>query len=849
MGYVHKNNIRILTAFAVMVAVIIVLTAVFGCAPYAGVSALASETAEGNDTFSVVFPLNSYFQSNDPTLIAANDSYLLIYDKTERALFVRSNAVEGTTVYKLPDFDNVLNVFAVGNTAFINIENKNPDSAETPDAPDTPKYKYYTIDLRNAETVPVERTLEKPSKITYFNSDGKYLYAKSTAGNISIYDENLEIAFGVDDISVDRLAGNPVLAGKDGKIYVFYVDLGYPKYIVCDPAPDGNSTSPIEMQYNVTNAFIGDVIFAKVRVSETEFKIVGIDKNSVDLDNKAKILFSTDIQPDSFYAYGNKLFSIEGKRIVIYTLKDDLSGLEATNTISMAGSDLEHLDSPEDVVKIGGKLVVADRGNNRICFIDSTAKMRTLSFDSEKAENGNPVTPLRLASNGSNAFALLNNGTVVQCNEKGVVSRYEMDGVIDIAYLDKLYLLTDDGIYTVIANVIIKLADVSGAKRIACADEGSNIYVLKDDRIEIYAGSGIPYATSLLGNFSEAKDLSVDYAGNITVLLANGFKTYKNNITSLSLTKETVFTSTAIRATASSFCVSGTSLYFTADECFIGKSFVEAVSKENFAEQEFVPNLNSSYSFMRLKENVSSTVYYANGRIEELRSAPNDTMLVLNGEGPSSGKKYALLEGVFYVINVSDYDVVEEQVLSGDYIAIRDTVLYALPGVASGKIEVKQGTRFMLVSDCADFEGGKWLRVKYDNKIYFVEKNDSGEYVKVVPKEERLYGRAKATRVGGLVNIYTNSNAEAASIMQIVDGDKVEILEEVDGYYRVCYGEEGAEIVGYMLKDEVKIGGLTTVQIISIVLAIFVAAVGIGVFIAVEYSRKKANEKPKKENE
>ncbi|MCM1394135.1 MAG: hypothetical protein NC179_04495, partial [[Eubacterium] siraeum] len=137
--------------------------------------AYADSPAPSDDTFSVLFPTVSYIQSDDPTLIAANDSYLIIYDKTARTMFVRGGDRIGTYAFPL-DLKNVEYIKAVGNIAFIHADEEN-----------------YTVDLKDTSATPEKRELTSPSNANYFRSDGTYLYAKNGYDSVSIYDENLQI--------------------------------------------------------------------------------------------------------------------------------------------------------------------------------------------------------------------------------------------------------------------------------------------------------------------------------------------------------------------------------------------------------------------------------------------------------------------------------------------------------------------------------------------------------------------------------------------------------------------------------------------------------------------------------
>ena len=226
MNIVHKKRSLIYISAAVAILLAAILFSAFSYSPSVAFA------ADDGSTFSVMFPTAEYFQSVNPTLIAANDDYLLVYDKTVSSLFVQGSK---NTSYAL-DFQNVSDIFAVGDTAFVNADGG-----------------YYSIDLKDGSATPVQRELPTPENISFFSSDGTYLYAKSVAGYVSVYDETLQIAsLGIDNVlNEDLLAGFPVLAGSDGNMYVFSTVFGNPFLVVYNPST-GEQSKGIQMKCYVT---------------------------------------------------------------------------------------------------------------------------------------------------------------------------------------------------------------------------------------------------------------------------------------------------------------------------------------------------------------------------------------------------------------------------------------------------------------------------------------------------------------------------------------------------------------------------------------------------------------------
>lgn len=810
-----------------------------------GISDIACATDEDCSAFSVIFPKDDYFQSENTTLIAANDEYLLIYDDALSAVFVRDGA--GTKKYDIDseNIKNIKNVYAVGKTAFIQAEN----------ADDKSKSVFYTIDMTDPDAQAAIFTLETSApKDNYcnFSSDGKYFYARTGLGYLSVYDENTEIALGIENRQNYYFAGPAsVIAGYNGNLYVFTANEGNPLLVLYDYQTDA-CIDEINVNYSATKPFVGDIVFSQCSSYagdfSSEFKgeknIVGIDRES------GEVLFTSDVVPDSFCAYGDELYSIEGKSIVVYKLKDDLSGLAVSHTISMAGSDLKHLNTPCDTVILGdGTIVVADSGNNRLGYISIEQNLTEVKIVDSK--------PIRLTADLSVVYALCENGKIYSYTaaDKQLLATYDTNitegsdslvpsRALDIAFLDGLYILKEDGLYVLFGADIVTLSSLSGGKRIACGKDGEHIYVLKDDGIDLIDRQG-QIIMSLKAELGGAVDIAVDYAGQISVVYPNRIEHFVNRVTAFEKTAETalVSPSSSIRANATSAYLDGESLYFTANECLIGKLDINCATKENYSFTQYVPSGNEEYYFAKLKENTVSYTIPLDGRVDGVNPAPTDTVIILNAvNGLGEEFRYALLNGNMFSIIESDYDSVQTAELDGVYSAAADTTLYALPDIEARKLEVSEGTRFSRISDCADYDGSVWMRISYNGAAYFVKAadcvkvSDNVENPPADPENKAVFGKAKATRVGGLVSVYSQADTKSTAVAQIVDGTKVEVLDEVDGFYLVRIDDQ---TTGYMLKDEVKIVGLTTVQIIAIVLAVFVALAGICIFIIIEVTKKK----------
>lgn len=829
-----RAEIRASKRYLFIFIAVLVVSATFLIFADVGGTAFASDDldAQTADTFSVLFPHDSlnYVQSNDPTLIASNETYLIIYDKTASAMFVRGGDRRGTYAFPL-NIEGVEYIKAVGNTAFIHAHGEN-----------------YTVNLKDTASVPVKAELSSPENANYFRSDGKYLYAKNGSGAVTIYDETLvPVRFKVGDgesasyVTVDNhthvdstnnpvFAGNIVLAGNDHLLYFFTTYQSDPYFVVYDPVTRRELVYN-EMRDYISEAYVGDnIIVGQLAGGATDpnqkTRLVGIDKST------GTTLFPSDISPDSFCVYGNRLYTIEGKQIMTYRLEQsaggEYTGFRKISTISMAGNDPDHLDNPSDVISLGKNIAVADTNNKRVGIINSASIMTTVSLES---------APLRLTSDSFGIFALCENNKVVKIESNTVVQTLPAENATDITYLDKLYYICSDGLYTIIGGECLKLADTEGARRLTSAKDGTNLYILKDDGIYVYSSNGT-HVRTLCGDFSTALDIAVDYAGQIFALREDGFDVYANDNGIISKFSSTEFANATAHVSANSLAIDEHSVYFSTAECLIGKSETISFTKETYISVPYSPADMPSYHFARLKPDTPSYAIPSDGRSEGIFTAPAETVLVIEGAMQDSGFAYALLGGEFFIIREADYDTVNTNAASGDFSTKRNTYLYTLPGVASGRVSALTGTRFTPVSDCADYEDSKWIRVNYNDRIYFVLADDCGDYIELIPEENKLYGRAKAKRVGGLVSIYSDANEGSQTLAEIVDGTRIEVLDTLDAFYLIRY----ENTVGYMRKADVQIDGLTTVQIVAIAVSCIVAVAGIGIFIAIEVTKKKSEE-------
>lgn len=780
---VHTKDYLILS-LAMLIAVAGALSFAFegGSAAYAD-----------GDTYSRVFPTTNYFQASEPTRVVGNDDYLVVYDNAARALMIFASEPEGSSILSL-DYDVLDELYIIGSTLLVYADNA-----------------YHSLDLANPVAISTVNIPQIKSDC-YLTSDGERLYIHHKSSKLTVLDSRLEPLYGADEVETE-LYGRPVVAASGSELYAF--ESVHNIYMLMNKLDIATlQASFCTMDYNVQKAYIGEVIYAKVNELDG---IACLSKED------GSLLFDSGISAEGFFACNDTVYIIENNSVCLYRLNSDKTALELLSQISMTGSDTKHLNAPSDLIVENGSLLVADSGNSRLLQIGTS---NAIALEDK---------PLAICG-GQSVYAVLE-GKICKLQGNSVIKEYAVENAIDVVQLEKLYILTDDGVYTLIGDTLLRLCEISGAKRIACAKDGKNIYILTSTDVLCMTPSGELLPESISGAFAAAVDLAVDYEGKIFVAFDNEIRSYlRGNEQAISLVNS------SLNATLTSVCLDGDKLYFSARESFVGVLNVNATTKDTYIASQIDISKATGYELMSPKDN--ALYYSTDNRADNTSLASDDTLLVLSGLDCEDGYAFALKSDKLVKIALTQFNSVQTQTLSGDYVTTEQAKLYTIPYCESGAITLDCDAHVTLLSDTADYDESIWVLVEYDNSTYFAKRNQLAEYIELIPEKDRLYGKANADRVGGIVNVYASPDTNSDIKLEIVDGTSVEVLEELDSFYLVSVDST----IGYIQKAEVKIDGLTTVQVIAIVLAIIVALAGIAIFASIHLTKKNSEDKENGKN-
>ncbi|MEG1663663.1 MAG: hypothetical protein RR338_06720, partial [Clostridia bacterium] len=151
-----------------LIYIVFLATLLFACVAFAVLFNGSFQVAEA---FETEYPTDNYLQTTSPKYVSASSDALAIYDDKQNSVFVKSS--QGVSTYKLDNISGVYGIHLFGKTAFIKAANG-----------------CFSIDISSSTSMPKQQVLSSPSDISYIVSDGRYLYAKSTGGYITVYDDN-----------------------------------------------------------------------------------------------------------------------------------------------------------------------------------------------------------------------------------------------------------------------------------------------------------------------------------------------------------------------------------------------------------------------------------------------------------------------------------------------------------------------------------------------------------------------------------------------------------------------------------------------------------------------------------
>lgn len=761
---------------------VLVFTAVLACN---GDVALAENAT-------LIHPDENYIQSKSVDLIGANENFVATFDKTAKVL-----TVSGDKRLSLQIDEVVKNVFVLRDKVLL-------------DCADGLKYVSLT------SSAPALESADGLSAYTYITVYGDKIYTH-VVGRVSVYDSSFNLLSDCVDTVFNNL---PVFVTDGETIYSFVAETGLNKVYTYDVSSADSSKR--NNGYFVESAAMGKIIYV---FNGTNVLLVSPDA----IDNPVE----TSLTVGNFSAVNDELYVANGEKgYSVYVLNDEQNALSLKATYAMSGDGIDKLNAPSDLVVNGGKIYIADKNNNRI-VVKNGDEISTVSVPS----------PEKIATNGNEIFlAGANKISILRANGKTTEYSFEIK-IIDLVEDENLFVLTESGISVFMGGRLYDYLAIENGIAIT-SDGNGNLYVLTDRSVVALSGKN---ENSLLSFSLEeglnAVDFVVDYAGNVFVLYDDGKvckyswqSVVESNLTDAAL-ESSILTidGNGYSFTANAIALANDKLLFTTEENAVVSIPAQIVTADNYA-----PIYADITDYTAIEIRATGDNAYVTSDLNSAHSVRkfNASLVVAY---KTADDKYIVEENGVYYFLFGSTEAVATPVEENDYLTNKDAKAYLTPD-GKGEITIANGTVVNLVDDACNLDDGKWWRMEKDGVLYFIAREDVSKYVAPTPPEpekpKAVYGRAKADRAGGVVNLYSSASDNSTIVVSVTDGVKLEVLETLDGYYFVKYGDN----LGYVKSDELELEGLTTVQIIAIVLSVVVVVAGALIFVVTYRTKRKIEE-------
>ena len=807
-----------LSKFAVIlpfICLLLIAVMLFSALAPAGVAS-AEDAA-----FDIIYPESGYFPIENATFLAASEDLFVVYDEASDSFIWSAHSREKVSRMSAAECPDIDGIWLAGSVLLVSYGGDSP--------------AFGICDLSSSTpSIADASAISDPANVSYIAADEERFYVK--------YDSYLTV-YSAADLSVvgeEQVTLSPALIGPNifiadnMTVYVYAAEYGDRNYYVLDLGSKIAESFYNEIYpYSVALSFADGIVYAS-----NESGIVAVDLAT------SKTQFHTGIACTNetvFAVGGGRIYVLSDGALVVYsvTATGENRGAEYECTLAIRGEGEDLLSDPSDVLVTLAGTFIADKGNSRIVMLTSSSSS-VISL---------PEPPVALAADSSGGIHVASENTVYSLTvSDGVFSAQpycsvpEGERVTDIAHTGSvLVILTDSALYfRTFRGSPQRVADVGDGIALTAA-RGDVIYLMTAAGVRVFSAENGAYTplVTLSDDFSQASGLAVDAAGTLFVSYAEEGRiaAFSHNASSLTLEREYTLTHPLAEARPEKLALDGSKAVFVSASCFAGVIEVGAVSSGDYHPALPDPDSASGITFAVID---SDTYLFGEpSRFDTVSPAAQGTV-VLCYDGASDWADYTFVyfAGKTGYVDSSLLTPVSPSPNGGAYTVGAGSVLYPHP-VSDNTLTLSEDAVITVTDNAAGLDDGAWARASYGGSTYFVRADALTPYTPPVPEREEKFGRASADRAGGIVNIYSLPDLSSASVAEVVDGTRMEILGEDGDFWLVSLGD----ITGYAAKSEVELEGLTTVQIVSIVLCCAVAVTGVVVFVVLWQARKKEKEK------
>lgn len=685
--------------------------------------------------------------------------------------------------------------------------------------------------------------------LTNFSEIATHPFTSIQARHIAIENSTIYLNDGNEILSCDLSQDTPTLTSftpylesskfelNDGNL-VYSKSSARKSYLV-----SGNTEKEIPEQF--FDLAVEDYVFT---LSHDKKQIKAYDKTTLD------IVFSLNLDNavSDILVNDSKVYLADSTNNCVYLYTVNSNGFTYLSTICNQGSALGKFNSPTALFAHGSNVIVADKLNNRIqVFGDNgsiSSAQNTISWDTS-------LTPDDVVEHNGKYYILANNKVYALSGLQTVIYDNGFVNPSDLAVdcFATVYLTTDSGIYAKSEGAIAftKFLDIN-AIDITVSPKGSVLYALTlDNKITAYDSLGsLIFTTETDKTFSANARIDTDVSGNMFILDGSSLYKYARSVSGYSLEYEKQITFNNQTAICSDLSLSlGGTIYLTSsvNNCVYSLTNEQVLSSV-YNPNSFTPPINAydkvalttPAKYVKVKQTNSFAYDFAQS-FENARIVPANTTLLLLDNQTVNGFYYVYYSGKDCYIHSSAVDPLTSSAFNQyDGFALHSCRVYKYPVIDQTKsfslLEMQNGTAFKVVGNSNNYTSLNangtltyWNEILFDNKIYYIERTN----IAVANVEREVdYGYAKlhSDTVGKKINLYMLPDEASAIIGEFVDGTEVKLLTAIDNastFTEVKIGDQ----IGYVKTSQLTTNGLTTAQIVILVLVLIGGASSVSILI------------------
>ncbi len=534
---------------------------------------------------------------------------------------------------------------------------------------------------------------------------------------------------------------------------------------------------------------------------------------------------------DKLYVTSANTDSVE-----VYVISD--GKLVYDHSLCLSGSGDNKFSSPSSIFAHGTNVVIADKDNNRLQILTPNG-----AFHSRISNVTSPVSVVEY----SGSYYVISSGSIKKTSGGSSTQYQEADGKtfsdLRTACVDSfgtVYAVDGDRIVYKNSTTAFRTFLNEKVIDIAVSPKGTVLYTLTSSKITAYDSLGtviFSYDHSL--DLSENARIDSDVNGNSFVLDGSSLYVFDRAIDGFSFKNELSLTYNGESVVCSDLSLS------TDGKLYLSSALSHAVftlnssvtGAEKYDPTSFTPpvdvylkqNLAKQAGYVRTEDKTTFAYDFAQS-YENATVVPANTLLLLLSNEPVNGFYYVYLSGKGCFIPTSSVTPLQAEVFAPyDGFALSSTKIYKYPVIDSTTSfaleEISNGTSFLVVGSAGGYTSKapsgnicSWNEILYNGKIYYIERNKIGQ---ANPEPPVDYGYAKllSETVGGKVSVYALPDDSSAVLGEYADGTEVKLLtrlESTSTYTEVKIGD----ITGYVKTNQLTTNGLTTAQIVVLILVL-----------------------------